>query len=334
VKVWLPAIRGGSGVDVHTRRMVVALRRHGINAETSCFPTYLQFAPFLLSSASPPPGTDIVHALSWYGFAFKRQQIPLLVTEQLDVFDPVYRSFKNFAQHVYHELLVRKYVEKSFVAASAVTAVSHATAKSLGGSFGVTNAPVIFNFVDTRLFCPIQRHNPKERPFRLLFVGNLTPRKGADLLPLIMNKLGEGFELRYTTGLRDNRLAETAPNMISIGKLTSDSELITAYRACDALLFPSRLEGLPIAPLEAMACGKPVIATRTSSLPEVVEDGVTGILCEPENVHAFALACEKLAGNRQLLEQYGAAARDRVERLFSESIVIPQYISLYEKLGH
>ena len=333
MKVWLPAITGGSGVDVHTRRMVVALKRRGIIAEVSCFPMYFQFAPFLLSSAPPPSGTDIVHALSWYGFAFKRSEVPLLVTEQLDVFDTAYRPFKSFSQRVYHEFFIRKYVEKSFFAASAVTAVSHATAKSLGSVLGATNATVIFNFVDTRLFCPAQRNHQKGGRFRLLFVGNVTPRKGADLLSPIMNKLGERFELRYTTGLRDSRLTETAANMISIGKLTSDSELIAAYQDCDALLFPSRLEGLPIAPLEAMACGKPVIAARTSSLPEVVEDGVTGLLCEPENVHAFALACEKLASNRQLLQTYGEAARERVEKLFSEDIVVPQYISLYEKLS-
>ncbi len=120
--------------------------------------------------------------------------------------------------------------------------------------------------------------------------------------------------------------------MVPLGRLHGDTQLIDAYHRCDALLFPSRFEGLPHAPLEAMACGKPVIAANSYSLPEVVEDGETGILCPRDDIGTFVSACRKLANNPETLKEYGQAARRRAEGLFSEDNIVPQYISLYEVL--
>jgi len=332
IKVWFPAIRGGSGVDIHTSRLAHALQRYGLATEVSWFSTYFQFAPYLLSNLAAPPGVNIVHALSWYGYAFKRKTLPLVVSEQLDVLDPLYRPYKNTAQAVFHHTLVRRFMKQSFAAASTVTAVSRATAKSLKNTVQFEAAQVISNFVDTEIFRPRDGQSKPAKPFRLLYVGNLTKRKGADLLAPIMLQLNAGFELHFTTGLRDSSVGAIPANMKCIGKLTGDRALVDAYHSCDALLFPSRLEGLPIAPLEAMACGKPIIAARISSLPEVVEDGVSGILCEPNNVGQFAAACQRLAASPAKLRQTGAAARHRAETFFSVSAIVPQYIRLYEKL--
>jgi alpha-maltose-1-phosphate synthase len=333
MKVWFPAIRGGSGVDVHTQRLAKALLRFGPITEVSWFSTYYQFLPFLLSGAPLPSGTNLVHALSWSGFAFKRTDIPLVVTEQLDMLDPIYGPYKSALQAVFHQTLVRRFMKRSFALASAVTAVSQATALSLSHTVNLQSAQVIPNFVNTQIFRPQSGALKSSKIFKLLFVGNLTKRKGADLLVPIMKQLGSRFELRFTTGLRDGRVREMAPNMISIGKLNTDQELVTAYQDCDALLFPSRLEGLPIAPLEAMACAKPVIAARISSMPEVIEDGVTGILCQPNNVDEFAVACQRLADAPQTVKTYAEAARYRAEKLFSEEVVVPQYVALYEKFA-
>lgn len=332
MKVWIPSIHGGSGIDVHTRRLADALERRGVGAAISWFSTHFQFAPFVLSWVLPPPGVNIVHALSWSGFAFKRPHLPLVVSEQLDVLDPTYRPYKSTAQAVFHQAMVRRFMRKSFAAASAVTAVSRATAASLAHTVSLKSAEVIPNFVDTAVFRPQSGEPKSSKTFRLLFVGNLTKRKGADLLAPIMKQLDSRFELRFTTGLRDGRVDEMAPNMISIGKLNTDQELVAAYQECNALLFPSRLEGLPIAPLEAMACAKPIIAANVSSLPEVVANGVTGILCEPNNVAQFVAACQQLADSPDKQRQFGAAARQRVEQLFSESVVVARYIALYERL--
>ncbi len=147
-----------------------------------------------------------------------------------------------------------------------------------------------------------------------------------------MRALGRDFELFYTTGLRSGIKANSLGNMISLGRL-GEERLIESYQECDALLFPSRFEGFGYAALEAMACGKPVIASNSSALPEVVEDGVCGILCEPDNVDAFVQACKRLAEDPALCRRMGEAGRERAVRLFSESAIVPKYIQLFEELS-
>jgi alpha-maltose-1-phosphate synthase len=333
IKVWLPAIRGGSGTDVFTRRLSNALRKRGIATEISWFSSHFQLAPFLLRAAPRPPGTTLVHANSWNAFAFKRPDLPLIATEQLGVVDARYRPHKSLAQHIYHETLIRRFVKASFRAASTATAVSSFTAAGLADSLGLKSIEVIYNWVDTAAFFPKESSEwQRTHPFRLLFVGNPTRRKGGDLLAPIMRALGSGFDLYYTSGLRDLSPREVAPNMHSLGQITSDQDLLEAYHRCDAFLFPSRFEGLPQAVLEAMACGKPVIAANASSLPEIVVDGVSGILCPTDSIDDFVSACRKLAGDPETRRQYGHAARNRVEELFSEDRVVPRYIGLYRML--
>jgi glycosyltransferase involved in cell wall biosynthesis len=148
-----------------------------------------------------------------------------------------------------------------------------------------------------------------------------------------MKRLGTTFQLRFTSGLRNIKSRQLTDNMIPLGKITDERKLVETYRECDALLFPSRLEGCSLVALEAMACGKPVIATNVSSVAEVVADRTTGILCPLDNVDAFAAACQKLAGDSQTRSAFGKAAREQAEESFSEERIVPQYVALYEKLA-
>lgn len=334
MKIWFPVIRGGSGTDVYTRRLAQALERQGIATELTWFPSYFQIAPFLLRRSQPPPGIHIIHTNSWNGFAFRYHPIPLVVTVHLNVLDPVYKPYKSVAQRLFHGIAIRRYEEASFRAASAVTTVSESTRRSLHHTTNGKPVQVIYNWVDTTSYSPaVDYRPPSSRPFQLLFVGNLSRRKGADLLGPIMRELGPGFELQLTSGIRGYKVKGLTENMNPLGRITDEGRLIEIYRRCDALLFPSRLEGFSLAPLEAMACGKPVIATHASSLPEVVVHGVTGFLCPRDNIAAFAAACRKLADNHQLLLSYGEAARRRATEFFSQEVIIPRYIALYEKLA-
>ncbi len=332
MKIWFPTIRGGSGTDVYTLRLAEVLQRRGIEAEITWFHTYYQFAPFLLKATPEPPGTDIIVVNASSGFAFKRSGIPLAVIEYHCVFDPLYRPHKNFAQYVFHETLVKRFELAAFKQASAIIAISAFTAGSLKRVAGISNVHVIHNWLDTEKFkLSTASSYELSRPFKLLFVGNLSRRKGADLLGTIMEKLGEPFQLSYTAGLRGSKRYHYPENMIPLGSL-SEEKLIKAYQNCDALLFPSRFEGFGYAALEAMACGKPVIASNSSSLPEVVEDGVTGVLCADGDVDAFVAACSRLAKDNALCRQMGMAGRERAVKHFSEGVIIPRYLSLFESL--
>jgi glycosyltransferase involved in cell wall biosynthesis len=93
--------------------------------------------------------------------------------------------------------------------------------------------------------------------------------------------------------------------------------LATCYRACDVFALPSLEEGFGIVYLEAMAFGKPVLAAPLTAVPEVVLDGETGILVDPDREHALVTALVSLLGNPALRKRLGEAGRRRVVEHFS-----------------
>jgi glycosyltransferase involved in cell wall biosynthesis len=216
--------------------------------------------------------------------------------------------------------------------ADQVVAVSRFVAETARKTLADVPVQVIYNGVDTEKF----RHGPSRRtqskPFRLLYVGSWKRLKGVDLLAPIMRELGGGFELHYTAGLaakRDEQLMP--PNMQDVGRLVGDGAVIDAMNEADALLFASRSEGLPLVVIEAMACGLPVIATRGSSLIEVVDDGITGILCPQDNIEAFVGAAQKLAANGVLASDMSKAARQRALQHFSTRDMIDKWLEVYRE---
>ena len=163
---------------------------------------------------------------------------------------------------------------------------------------------------------------PHERPLAL-FLGRLSPVKGPDVLleavRLLRERLpraafvltGEG-QLRapLEAAVREHHLQE---HVFFAGAVARES--VAEYlAACDLLVLPSRSEGLPHAVLEAMAFGRPVVASSVGGVPEVVENGVTGLLVPPEDPRALAGGLERLLADSELCERYGAAARAAFER--------------------
>ena len=110
-----------------------------------------------------------------------------------------------------------------------------------------------------------------------------------------------------------------------LGLRDDKAELLAA---CDALVLPSRKEGLGVAALEAMACGRPVLASRVGGLAETVVDGETGLLVAPEDPEALAEAITRLQGDVALRERLGAAGPARV----AEGHLPEQMTASYERL--
>jgi glycosyltransferase involved in cell wall biosynthesis len=331
MKVWLPAIRAGSGADIFTSRLADGLKRIGESACITWFPHYCELLPDLLRLAKPPRDTDVVQANSWTGFAFASQSLPLVVTVHHCVHDEAFAPYRTTAQGIYHALVVRPYESRSFLRADRVVAVSQFTADQVSRCFKGVRPLVIHNGVDTDYFCPgTQGSTHHGMPFRILYVGNLSRRKGADRLVEIMDTLGTQFALAYSGGLRGGRLPER-PNIRHLGHLSTE-DLRAAYRECDAVLYPSRYEGFGYVPCEAMACGKPVVAADIGGVREVVAHNETGILCPVNDTCAFADALRTLALDRDMAMEMGAAGRHRAVEIFDLAAVTRRYAELYRTL--
>lgn len=101
-------------------------------------------------------------------------------------------------------------------------------------------------------------------------------------------------------------------------------------RGCYALVNAARSEALGRVHLEAMACQKPIVATRTNGGKECVDDGVTGFLCEIDNAEDLAVKLDSLLGNADLAARMGRAGRERLQRMYSEQIYTRAFVSMIE----
>jgi glycosyltransferase involved in cell wall biosynthesis len=110
------------------------------------------------------------------------------------------------------------------------------------------------------------------------------------------------------------------------------SDIPDLLRAADVFVFPSRWEGNPLSVMEAMAAGLPVVATAVGGVPELVEDGASGILVPNEDLHGLVAAMQRMAQNPDLREQMGHAARCRAVERFDIRQTVRAYEALYEEL--
>ena len=158
---------------------------------------------------------------------------------------------------------------------------------------------------------------------RLIFVGRLAAVKGLRVLidALVMARRAVPDMTLTLVGDGGERAAleqAAAPlgDAVRFTGYQSQSEVADLLAGSDALVLPSFAEGVPVVLMEAMASGKPVIATRITGVPELVEDGESGFLVAPGDTQALADALVRLHENRDQAPVMGAAGRRRVSAEF------------------
>ena len=156
-----------------------------------------------------------------------------------------------------------------------------------------------------------------EGPVRLLFVGRLAAVKGLRVLLDALARLrGPAVELTIVGDGPDRpdleRLAAPLGEAVRFTGYLSQAEVAEAMAATDIFVLPSFAEGVPVVLMEAMAAGKPVIATQVAGVGELVEDGVSGRIVPPGDAEALARAIEGLAAAPELRARMGIAGRDQV----------------------
>jgi glycosyltransferase involved in cell wall biosynthesis len=118
-----------------------------------------------------------------------------------------------------------------------------------------------------------------------------------------------------------------------VGWLDTNDKLCEFYRSLDIFVMPSRRESFGVAAVEASACGVPVIASRFGGIPEIVEDGSTGLLVAPDDVEWFGRAIGELASDPARRRTMGAAARRRMLEKFDWTITVSRMVTLYSELN-
>jgi glycosyltransferase involved in cell wall biosynthesis len=186
-----------------------------------------------------------------------------------------------------------------------------AAANQLGGSFEV-------RLVSPGVAIPGEVGDPVEPP-HVLYVGRLSEEKGIEELLAATNGIA-----RVIVG--DGPLRSSVPDACGF---VSPSELGPYYERAAVLACPSRREGYGMVAREAMAYGRPVVATAVGGLVEAVEDGVTGLLVPPRDPSALRAAIERLLADPDLRERLGSTARDVAREKFSWQAATDSTVAAY-----
>lgn len=332
---------GKGGVDIGIQNITRSIRAAGHQPALRRLPYTYNFLPQGAPRALGKGwwrGFDVVQARSRVAWALARRELPLVTTVHHLTTDPLLQPYASAAQRLFYRLVEHLYDGLSIRRAQGVVCVSRYTQEQVRRVYGRTDTVVVYDGIDTEVFAPSPglRRTDDGLPasparIRLLFVGNRTRRKGFDLLPAIMDRLPEDYVLFYTASFQDIEAAPPHPRMVRIGTPDRDG-LVRAYRSCDLLLFPARVEGFGIVAAEAGACGRPVVTTNASALPEVVDDGVTGFLCGVDDVEAFAARTRELGEDTDLRARMGAAGRKKVAGAFGYDQLAAGLIDVYSNV--
>jgi glycosyltransferase involved in cell wall biosynthesis len=182
---------------------------------------------------------------------------------------------------------------------------------------------------------------------RALAVGRLVPKKGFDVLvdacgilarrgvPVDAVIVGPSGE--HEPEIRRRIAALDLAGRVRLAGPMAQESLFDQYRSASALCLPCRVlddgdrDGLPNVIVEAMACGLPVVTTAISGIPEVVRDGVNGLLVPPDDAEALADALVRLEGDRPLARRLARAGRATVDAQFDGGASARRLASLFEE---
>ena len=228
-----------------------------------------------------------------------------------------------------------------------VTAISNYLKEKTVESFGVTGEiEVITNFVNCDVYAPIKDEAARAEARRrlacggeaiLMHLSNFRPvKRVVDVVKVFARVVEEmPAQLVLIGDGPDRSAAEWLAHDLGIqgrvhflGKQERVNELLPL---ADILLMPSELESFGLAALEAMACKVPSIATRVGGVPELIDDGETGLLYEVGDVDGMAEGALSLLRDRERLDAMREAGRRTAQKRFCASLVVPQYVQYYEK---
>jgi colanic acid/amylovoran biosynthesis glycosyltransferase len=214
------------------------------------------------------------------------------------------------------------WIREKVAACTFVRAISHYARSRLMISSAVSGwgkIEVAYMGVDPSAFTP-RPLRPSPRPIEILCVGRLAPVKAQHILIAAVGLLRErkNVMLHLVGGGPDRKFLEGEVAARGIGEsiifhgFTPQDKLDGLYRQADIFALPSLAEGVPGVLMEAMAMEIPCVSTWITGIPELIRDGVDGLLVAPSDIEAFAAAIDRLIADADLRLRIGQAGRQRV----------------------
>jgi glycosyltransferase involved in cell wall biosynthesis len=236
-------------------------------------------------------------------------------------------------------------------AADAFTSCSRFLAEEVRDKLGIRRpVSVIHNGIDVGLFDAADQVDfrarfglPADRPL-VFFSGRMEPRKGVHLLPEIAGALLERHEVALVLAgddlfhhVRDTVLPALEGRRLRgsihpLGRITP-VEIRSGLCQSEVFLLPSVWENCPYACLEAMAAGRAIVATDHGGLPELIEDGVNGLLARSGDAASYVTQLDRVITDAALRRRLGTAARTTVLERFTDHQVAEESVRQYQAVG-
>lgn len=275
---------------------------------------------------------DIIHAHSslWGGIAAayisKKYNIPLIITEH-----------SSLKKSRYLKKSYMKEVINSYKSANALIAVSNHLKSELKQATGREDIKVINNLVDLDKFTLGKKLSKEDKPFKFFSCGFLDRDKGMDSLINAFHRAFKNDDVLLSIG-GEGEERERLMNLIEDKKLSSRVKLLGALsreevaeemKNCHGFILASRHETFGVVYIEALASGKPIIATKNGGAEEIVEE-YNGLLAEIDDIDSIALAMETLKKN---YDQYDKEQiREKCLDKYSREKICSEIIKCYEEI--
>jgi len=308
-----------------------------------------------LSMTAAVGSADLVHSHTWYAnlaghLAALLYGVPHIVTAHS--LEPL-RPWK--AEQLGGGYALSSWCEKVAVeSAAAVIAVSEGMRADVLAAYPAVppeRVRVIRNGIDTIEYAAdpgtdvLQRYGVEPARPTVVFVGRITRQKGLPVLLRAASALDPGAQLVICAGQPDTpelaaevtalveHLQETRSGVVWLSGMLAKREVIQLLSHATAFACPSLYEPLGIVNLEAMACGTAVVASRVGGIPEVVDDGETGLLVPPDDPAALADGLNALLGDPDRATWMGQQGRKRAIAEFGWPAIAAQTAALYAELA-
>ncbi len=318
------------------------VRQSNFKLQSLWTPSHHPFESRALSIELAPYRLDVLHSPDFIPPGFPR--CPSVITVHDLAFLKYPRFLTRSSARYYGQ------VEVAASRADHIIAVSQSTKRDTIQMLGVPEEKITVIYEAAHpLFAPISNEEPLARvraKFGLprdfiLFVSTIEPRKNIPTLLRAFKQLRARYKAPITLALAGNRgwLVEEVDAVVEELKLgdsirflggVPNEELVYLYNAATCFILPSYYEGFGLPPLEAMACGTPVIVSKVASLPEVVGDAA--LLVEPEDVEGWCVAMMRVLDDENLRREMRAKGLKRAAT-FSWERAARETLAVYQKIA-
>lgn len=232
----------------------------------------------------------------------------------------------------------RKFIVKQ---ANLVTVISPTFIKDLVNFYPPVKEKISFISmgIDTELFYFKPKEFKSEQ--KLLFAGRLSPVKGVSYLIKAMPKILQEFPnakleiIGY--GEQEDDLRKLVRTLsldkkINFVGAVENKEMPKYYHSSSVYILPSLVEGLPVALMEAMSCGCPVIATSVGGVPDLIGDGINGILIKTKSIEEISQSVIKILSDNNFRENIIKNAREKIKENYDWQIIAMKFKRLYSEI--